>query len=107
MPEDMLARLWTPGVSPPGVMHDRAALAMQCEVRQHSPRSVSQAGTPVCQLVSCLPVSSSVVLISKQVSKVAASVDDAAFPAQLPQAPGGLMRADGGHRAQQGLCCHS
>ena len=36
MPEDMLARLWTPGV-----VHDRAP-AVQCEVRQHSPRSVSQ-----------------------------------------------------------------
>ena len=59
MPEDMLARLWTPGV-----VHDRTLLeqlgiapAMQCEVRQHSPRSVSQHGTPACQ--SCLPVLSS------------------------------------------------
>ena len=102
MPEDMLARLLDPGV-----MHDRAAPSMQCEVRQHSPRSVSQPGPPVCQLVSCLPVLSSVVLSSKQVSELAAPDVDEAFQARLPRASGELVRADGGHRAQQGLCCDS
>ena len=32
MPEDMLARLWTPGI-----MHYKVAPAMQCEVRHYSP----------------------------------------------------------------------
>ena len=58
MPEDMLARLLTPGV-----MHNQAATAMQCEVRQHSPRSVRQAGAtclsarelPACPLL-CSPL---------------------------------------------------
>ena len=115
MPEDMLARLWTPGVmtgrtectTATGVMHDRAAPAVQCEVRQHSPRSMSQPGAPICQLASCLPVLSSVVLCSEQISEVAASNKDEASQARLPRAPGRLMRADGGRRAQQGLCRHS